>query len=199
MKKDEEAAKLRAVCERYGIPVPQTDADWKPLAMALIEACQSAFPSQRPAPKWRRRSGRKPKLTWIELWVASNEYLDIRHSNPQLSKADACRKILSRRKALSRRCSFQVFWKSVSVVAEIPPDRLFQDDPNDNDVVRRFKSELRRFRDLPRRYRAIFDALPSNLRDSQEAHICDIEAKLKQLMQDMLRDTGINFFGRNDG
>lgn len=47
MKKDQDAARLEAVCARHGIPVPQNDANWKPLAMALMAAHESEFKPPR--------------------------------------------------------------------------------------------------------------------------------------------------------
>ena len=84
MTKDKEAARLEAVCARHGIPVPQTAADWKPLALALMAAHEPEFK------KPRKRVGRPPKLSAFERLVFSSLIIDLMVVKNIKSQRKAC-------------------------------------------------------------------------------------------------------------
>ncbi len=98
MTKEEEAAKLAAVCARLGTPVPQDAADsiaWKALAMSLAE--------REPEFQERGKPGKPGLLSLAEdfvchamLWDIMFRWdipADIRKRKPKIGILEACREL----------------------------------------------------------------------------------------------------------
>lgn len=141
---DEVARKeaLEELCALYGVAVPETVG---PLTKALMAAHVPAFSPQPQSKKRLRRIGRKPKLLLMDLLRAWKEvfYLMCRR---KIRITSACQVVW--KKGYSDRCEFITFRKTICAVDAIPRDKLFDDEPGDNDIVKRFKNDLRLLRHL---------------------------------------------------
>ena len=126
---------LEALCAHHGIVVPLTEADYKPLAMALMAAHVPAFSPQRAATKSSRKSGRKPKLAFPDILFAWSLVFELRRRR-RISVSSACRSIWE--KHFSNYCGHQRFRQYIYAINGITLDKLFNDNPGDNDIVRRF-------------------------------------------------------------
>ena len=174
MKKDEEAAKVRAVCQRYGIPVPQNDADWKPLAMALMAAHEPEF--QKP-----RRVGNKPKTNLVRR--AMKQY--------GMTGRRACEFVWKRGGEHLWKCELETFRQNVSAVTKIAPDKLFSEEPNDKPVVKRFKRD---FREACYRFGLVEQFAMQFAPDSAERKSF---ADIKTFDEKMLEIFNVSFLGEN--
>ncbi|MFZ1106765.1 MAG: hypothetical protein WAN43_00270 [Rhodomicrobium sp.] len=128
MKKDQDAARLEAVCARHGIPVPQNDADWKPLAMALMAAHEPEFKPPR------KRIGRPPKLSAFERLLFSLLIVDVM-LDKKLSQHKACEYVW-RDVLRGNERGFQAFRKSISAFLKTPEQEFTDNETLKTELLR---------------------------------------------------------------
>jgi len=136
---NDEAARQKALetlCAHYGV-APETAPS--PLAGALMAAHVPAF--RPPNKQQRHKSGRTLSLSTMERSDACRKVKDLMRRRG-MRITSACRVVWS--KGYSGRCSFERFRHIVTAVANIPEGRLFHDEPGDNEIVKSYKSDLRR-------------------------------------------------------